>query len=292
MRALARRARGVHQLVRQTLDEFARHRSALLAAALAYHTLICMAPLVIVAVAIAGIVFGRGEAHAELQRLLEETLGPHAASEIDARIVDASAEGEVAGAVGLALTLLAASKLGTQLRHVLNQIRDVEADPFVPGVLAYVRRRLFAMATAFAVGPILVLFLLSRAVLAALPLERFVGHPSHWSLPLLQLGASLVILSAASAAAFRYIPDALLRWGTAWVGGALTSVLVSGGSLVLSRYFGQTNAALAYEAAGSGLVVLLWLYFSAYSFLMGAELAQVLESRAHAERRPVALGAG
>ncbi len=281
MPGIRARARRGYELVRFTLSEFARHRSGLLAAALAFHTMVCMAPLIIVAVAIAGVIFGRGAAHVELQRLLEEALGPSAAAEIDSWVVAASQQGEVAGLVGIGLTLLAASKLGMQLRHVLNQIWDLDADPFVPSIAAYVQRRVFAIATAAAAGPVLVVFLLSRTVLAAFHVELLGRSPAlGWLTGFLQWCAALIILACASAAAFRFIPDTSLRWRHGWSGGLLTAVLVSGANFVVGRYLAGAGDTSPYEAAGAALVVLLWLYFAAYTFLMGAELAQVLSRRA------------
>ncbi|HVZ36191.1 MAG TPA: YhjD/YihY/BrkB family envelope integrity protein, partial [Polyangiaceae bacterium] len=179
MPELIQTVRRAYRFFRRVAEEFARHRSALLAAALAYQTLICMSPLVIIAVAVAGIVFGRGAAHLELQRLLQDTLGPSGAQAIDEWVVQASREGELAGAVGLVLLILAASKLGKQLRHVLNQIWDVGADPLVPGFFAYLRRGLLAMATAAAAGPLLLLFLLSRSLLNLLHRYWF-GSGDYW----------------------------------------------------------------------------------------------------------------
>jgi membrane protein len=277
MQVLGFQLRRGERVVRRTLAEFARHRSAILAAALAFHSLVCMAPLLIVAVAIAGLVFGRGTAHAELQQLLEESVGPQLQAEIDGWVVAASKQGELASAVGVGLTLLAASKLGTQLRHILNQIGEVDADPFVPSVPAYVRRRLLAIAMTAAAGPLLLLFLLSRTLLAAFHFELLGLFPGGaWLTGLLQGVLSAVIMACACAAAYRYVPDTVVGWKQALAGGALTALLLSLANLVLGRYFAASDGAHPYEAAGFGLVLLLWLYVSTYTFLLGAELTQVL----------------
>ncbi|HEU4581088.1 MAG TPA: YihY/virulence factor BrkB family protein [Polyangiaceae bacterium] len=283
MPELIQAARRAIRFFQRVLEEFARHRSGLLAAALAYHTLICMSPLVIIAVAVAGMVFGRGAAHLELQRLLQETLGPSGAEAVDEWVVQASQEGELAGAVGVVLLLAAASKLGKQLRHVLNQVWDVGADPFVPGVFAYLRRGLLAMATAAAAGPVLLLFLLSRSLLSLLHRHWF-GSGAYWDQ--LSRGVEwafmLLVIAVASASAFRYIPDARASWRHVLIGGSFTALLLTCGNAIAGLYFGGPLGSGAYEAAGSGLVLLLWLYFSAYMFLMGAEFTQLLSrSRSH-----------
>jgi membrane protein len=284
MRRLPDRLRRAQRLGSRVLEEFARHRSALLASALAYHTLICISPLVIIAVAVAGMAFGRGAAHLELQRLLNETLGPKGAEAVDHWVVSASNEGELAGFVGFVLLVVAASKLGKKLRHVLNQIWDVEADPFVPGLFAYVRRYLFAMATAAAVGPLMLLLLLSRTLLAALQVQLFgTGLRWDWLGRALELGIMFLLTSFASAIAFRFIPDVRSSWSSVCIGGAFTGLLITGGNAMAGMYFGGPLGAGAYEAAGSSLVLLVWLQFSAYIFLMGAEFTQLL-SRARAPK--------
>lgn len=153
------RVRRGYQLGSQTVAEFTRHRGGLLAAALAFHTLLSLAPLVIVAVAVAGVVLGRGAAHAEMNRLLYDTVGVKGASAINEWVEQASKGVEVASVVGIGLMLLAASKLGTRLRDVLNRIWDIDADTFIPSIRTYARRRILAFALAIAAGPTLLLVL-------------------------------------------------------------------------------------------------------------------------------------
>src|SRR5688572_13104306 len=161
------RLRQRYPLVGQTLDEFARDRCGLLAASLAFHALLAVAPLAIVAVATAGIFLGRGAAHAELLRVLEENFGAKGASAIEEWVNEASSGGEAASAVGLALMVLAASKLGTRLREVLNLLWDIDADALVPSARVYVRRRLLAVGLVALTGPTLLLIFASRALLTA-----------------------------------------------------------------------------------------------------------------------------
>lgn len=265
-----------YQLGRRTLDAFARHRGGLLAAALAFHTLLSLAPLVIVAVATAGIVLGRGEAHAEMLRVLHDALGPKGAEAIDSWVREASLGGEVAGAVGIGLMLLAASKLGTRLREVLNQIWDVDPDALIPRLSDYLRRRLLAFGLVTLAGPTLLLVVVTRTVLSGLHGAPFGATPAMGALlQLAQLALSLTLTAALFAVIFRLVPDTHVSWRIAWLGSVLTAVLFNVGNALVALYLAKAGSAAAYGAAGSVLVVLLWLYFSAHLFLMGAEFTQV-----------------
>lgn len=279
MSRLRRRLRQGYELVRQTLDAFARHRGGLLAAALAFHTLLSLAPLVIVAVATAGIVLGQGAAHAEMTRVLYDALGPKGAAAIDSWVHEASRGGEVAGAVGIGLMLVAASKLGTRLREVLNQIWDVNPDALIPRVRDYLRRRLLAFGLVTLAGPTLLVVFVTRAVLSGLHGAPLGATPAMGVLlQVAQLALSVAITAAMFAVIFRLVPDTHVSWRIAWLGSVLTSVLFNVGNTLVALYLDRASSSVTYGAAGSVLVVLLWLYFSAHLFLMGAEFTQVYAS--------------
>lgn len=284
------RARRAYQLVRLTLLEFARHRGHLLAAALAFYTLLSLAPLIIVAVAIAGMVLGRSLARAEMVRVLHETVGEQGAALIREWVAAASAGGELASIVGLVLMLLAASKLGTRLREALNQIWDIDADALIPDWRTLLRRRLVAFALAIAAGPTLLLIVASRALLSVLHQGWFgSGQAFGVLIQLLQLASSLAIVAGLFAVIFRYMPDTRVSWTSAWVGGGMTSVLFNAGNALVGLYLGSASAAAPYGAAGSVLVLLVYLHFSAYIFVIAAEFTQVRAKRS-AQRAPGALG--
>ncbi len=273
------RVRRGYQLGSQIVAEFTRHRGGLLAGALAFHALLSLAPLVIVAVAIAGVVLGRGTAHAEMNRLLLETVGEKGAAAVDEWVEQASNGVEVASFVGIGLMLLAASKLGTRLRDILNQIWDIDADAFIPSFRTYTRRRVVAFALAFAAGPTLLIVFASRTLLTGFHNLLFRSRPELGLLiELLQVALSLAIVACLSAVVFRCVPDTLVSWKNAWAGGGLASVLLNAGNALLGIYLGRASIA-AYGAASSVLVVLLWLYFSAHMFLMGAEFTHVYANR-------------
>lgn len=270
-------------IANQTLDGFARDRGDLLAAALAYHTLLSIAPLIIVAVAIAGMVLGEGAARQEVGQLLAEAMGPSAASAVEGWVDQAAAGGGVASAVGLGLVLLGASRLGGQLRNALNQIWNVEVDSprgFRLVVADYLRRRAFSFVVVMASGPVLLVVFASRALLTGF--HRYLFADSPWAgvvVVALQLTVSLVAVAGISAGVFRFVPDLRVSARAACWGGLLTSILFNAGNVLVGLYLGRASVSAAYGAAGSAIVLLLWLQFSAYMFLMGAEFTQRLHDR-------------
>lgn len=270
-------------LVNQTFDEFSRARGTLLAAALAFHTLLAMAPLTIVAVAVAGIILGRGPALDEVTRLLADTLGTEGAMTVRGWVQEASAGGEVASVLGVALMLWTGSRLGSELRESLNQMWGIDvfmAEGFKASLRHYLRRRLAAFLIVAAAGPALLFVFASRAALFAFHAALF--EASRWrgvAIQALQVGLSLMVVAAASAAVLRYVPDTRIGWKNVLVGGALTSVLFNLGNLLVGLYLGRASVGATYGAAGSAVVVLLWLYFSAQMFLFGASFTHVYTRR-------------
>jgi membrane protein len=280
---LARHGGTVWQLINQSLEEFSKGRADLLAAALAFHALLSMAPLIIVAVAIASLVLGEAAAQAEVLRLLADTIGRKSAETVNQWVTEASESGEVASAVGVVLTLFAASRLGETLRSALNQIAQVDvfmAAGFRSTIEDYVRRRVFAFGVVAASGPLLLIMVLSRTLLTGFHTRLFADSP--WQGAMVQgaqLFISLSTVALTTSLVFRYVPDTRVGWRNAWVGGLLTSFLFNVGNVLVGWYLARASVTAAYGAAGSLVVVLLWLYFSAQIFLLGAAFTRVYALR-------------
>jgi membrane protein len=283
MSAFSRRLSTAWQLINQSLEEFSKARGDLLAAALAFHALLSMAPLIILAVAIAGLVLGEAAAHAEVTRLLQDTLGKDSAQTVNAWVREASESGEVASAIGVVLTLFTASRLGETLRSALNQIDGIDvfmAAGFRSTVEDYLRRRVFAFGVVAASGPLLLIVVLSRTLLIGFHNRLFGSTP--WQGVMVQVAQVFLSLSTVaftSALVLRYVPDTRVSWRNAWVGGTLTSILFNIGNTLVGWYLARASVAAAYGAAGSLVVVLLWLYFSAQMFLLGAAFTRVYSQR-------------
>jgi membrane protein len=279
-------ARTTWNLAIQTIDEFSRDRGDLVAAALAFYALLSIAPMIIIAVAIAGAVLGEGNARHEVQELLRTAMQKDAAVAVDGWVQQASNAGGFASIVGVVLTLLAASRFVAQLRSALNQIWNVDvdvADSFKASIKGYVARRLFAFGLILTAGPILLAIFASRAIVmglgkALLPDTAFTG----FGMETLQLSLSVTIVGVLGAVIFRVMPDTRVPWRAACWGAGLTSVLFNVGNLLVGWYLGKAAVGATYGAAGSVVVVLIWFYLSAHTFLLGAEFTQVYSRRVSA----------
>jgi membrane protein len=267
------------RLVTQTLEELAQARADLLACALAFQCLLSIAPLLIVAVALAGFVLGRGEALAEVDRLLENALGPAAGGTVRGWVQEASRGGAVASFVGLGLTAWAASRLGSGLRDALNQLWNIDvvmSKDVKSSITDYLRHRLSALLIVSAAAPLLLAVFASRTLLTAFHTALFASSPGRGiAIQLIQLAGSFSIVALVSAAVFHYVPGARTTWKDVLVGGALTSLLFNVGNALVGFYLGIASVTAAYGAAGSVVVVLLWLYFSAHTFLIGGKFTHV-----------------
>lgn len=280
---MIQRVRFGWELVSKTLERFSKHRGDLLAAALAFHTLLSMAPLIIVAVAVAGLALGQGTAQAEVERLLSDSIGRRGASAVNEWVQQASANGAVASIVGLGLSLLAASRFATQLRSALDQVWSVDVQTtsgLSSSVKSYLGQRLSAFALTLAAGPVLLVVFMSRTLLTGFHETLFAGAPGQGVIvQITQLLLSVSMVAVVSGLVFRYVPDERVPWRHALLGGVVTSVLFNIGNALVGIYLGRASVSAAYGAAGSLVVVLLWLYFSAQFFLVGAAFTREVAER-------------
>jgi len=260
----------------------------MMGAALAYYTAFSIAPLLVIAIGVVGIVFGDrgGDSVFETVRGL---VGEKAAYAVRAMVEAASARpraGAVATVVGIAALLLGASGVFAQLQEALNIIWKAKLRPDAGWGLALGRRLLsFGM-----VGVIAFLLLSSfvvSAVIAAagkLFIGLLPGGEAVWQA--VNLAVSLGVTSGLFAVIYKALPDVRLLWRDALVGGFFTSVLFSLGQLALGLYLGKSGVASAYGAAGSVIVFLLWVYYSSQIVLFGAELTRAYVARSG---RPIPL---
>lgn len=276
---LKRGGKVAYRLLDETIDEYSKDRAEMVAAGLAFYTLLSMAPLILIAVAIAGAILGKGTARQEALRLVTDSMGGNAAKTVDTWVQQASDSGGIASLIGFLLVLYTASRLAEQLRAGLNQVWNIDpilAKGFKATIQNYLKRRLFAFLLVLASGPILLVIFLSRALLTGFSETLFAG--TAMAGPMVQLGqlaSSLVLVGGMSAVVFKVVPDTRVGWRCVLLGGALTSVLFNVGNALVGLYLGHATVSQTYGAAGSVVVVLLWLYFSAQMFLFGAELTQV-----------------
>lgn len=282
------RLKSIFQLLKASFTAWREDKAARLAAALAYYTIFSLAPLLVVTVAVAGLVFGDQAAQGQIVGEIEGTVGETAAAAIQEMIQNAGqheASGIIATIVGLATLLLGASGVFNQLKDALNTIWDVQPDPN-QGIWQTVKSRFLSFGMVLVVGFLLLVSLVISALLSAV--GDFISSllPSLPLLQALELLLSLAILTLLFALIFKVLPDVEVAWREVWVGALVTAVLFNTGKLFLSWYLANNSTASVYGAAGSVVLILLWVYYSAQILLFGAEFTQVYASRDRGQVSP------
>jgi membrane protein len=272
-------------LLKQTYQEFAADKAARLGAGLAYYTIFSIAPLVLIAIAIAGMVFGQEAAQHEITGQLKGLLGTAAAKSIEEMIQNAAKPkaGTVATIVGIVTLIFGASGVFTQLKDALNTIWNVPAKES-SGIMGMIKDKFLSMAMVLGVGFLLLVSLILDAAVAAVGKYAnsiLPGGESLWHG--LQLALSFGVVLVLFALIFRYLPDTRVQWRDVRLGALSTAILFIIGKFALSLYLGKAAVGSSYGAAGSLIVLLVWIYWSAQILFFGAEFTQVY-AKTHGSR--------
>jgi len=273
-------------VVSQTFREFLDDECPQLAAATAYYTFFALPALLVLIVMAAGIVLVNhdNDIKARLRAHFEETTGPEVAEEIakiveNARKLSHPNESGPGWAIGIGMLLLGATGALQELQTALNRAWHVEPDPQQGGFRYFLLKRLISLALLLGIGALLIASLAISWGLKAFG-QWMDTHPSVWiSSHLtgwLHMSASLVIFTLLFAALFKFLPDAKVDWSDAWSGAVVTTVLFWFGQWALGHYLAWSKPTSAYGAAGSLALVLLWMYYSAMIFFLGAEFTHAL----------------
>jgi membrane protein len=274
----------VRDILEESIEEWSKHNAPRLGAALSFYTLLSMAPLLLAPVSIAGMIMGREAAVAGVIRQVD-MLGGREAAQVAIALLSSppsAAHGILATVFGLITLIFGASGVMVELRDALNFIWDVHT-PELSGMKkawSFVKDRLFSFALVLAVGFLLVVSLAVSAWIAALGALSAHYLPANEALlHAANLILSFVVISALFAAIYKFLPDARIEWRDVALGGAVTSVLFSLGKLGLGIYLGKAAFASAYGAAASVVVLIVWVYYSAQIFFLGAEFTHVFANR-------------
>jgi membrane protein len=269
------------ELLKATFSEWKEDNCARLGAALAFYSVFSLAPLLIIAISIAGLVLGRDAARSGVVEQIRGLVGIEAAGSIEI-MVEASqkpATNRVALAVGIIALLMGASGVFGQLQDALNVIW--EAPPRRGRtLLRMLQDRFVSFTMVLGSGFLLLVSLVVSAGLAAL--NDSAGRLVSIDPLLLQVFhviVSFAVTTLLFAMIFKVLPDVSIGWDEVWIGAAMTSLLFSIGKVLIGLYLGESNLASAYGAAGSLLILLLWTYYSAQILLFGAEFTQVYANR-------------
>jgi membrane protein len=258
-------------------------------AALAYYTIFAIAPLFVIALAIAGFCFGEKAAQKELFGQLNQLVGPQGGDAIQALVAAAnkSRAGSLATLVAGAALAVASTAVFVQLQTSLNTLWSVRQVQGM-GLRNFVRHRLLSFAMVFGIGFLLLVSLLCDACLAAL--GDFIGN--HMAgvpilLRVLNFVVSLGIITMLFTMIFKFLPDVKIGWRDAWLGGFVTALLFNFGKYLIGLYIGRSSLSSVYGAMGSLVVLLVWVYYSAQIVFFGAQMTCLYGYRFGVKPQPV-----
>ncbi len=274
-------------MLKQTAAQWNTHNVPRLGAALAFYTILSIAPLVVVVVAIASFVFGESAARGQIIWQIQDMVGQQGAAAIQTMLQNAHKPGTgiVASVFGVLMLLIGASAVFGELRDSLNLIWESKqtAGSGIKGMLKY---RFFSFSMVLGIGFLLLVSLVISASLSYL--GGVVGN--YFPLPefLLQVASLLILFAVITvlfALIYKFVPDVHIDWNDVWIGAAFTSLLFSLGKLLIGLYIGKASVGSAYGAAGSLVILLVWIYYSSQIFFFGAEFTHVYAVRQGSRKR-------
>ncbi|MDV2994553.1 MAG: hypothetical protein N4J56_004207 [Chroococcidiopsis sp. SAG 2025] len=282
-------AKTVWLLLKDTATKWQKDKVSLWAAAIAFYTIFSIAPLLIIAIAIAGAVFGREAAQNQIVGQVQELIGKQGAQAVQVMIQNAQQPGSggtLATLFGIVTLGLGASGVFGQLQEALNTIWNAQPQPGI-NIKNFLQKRLLSFAMVLVIGFLLVVSLVVSTALAAI--ANFFGHlfPGWIRLGqilnfIFSLGGTTVLF----ALIYKVLPDLKIAWSNLWIGATVTALLFNFGKFLIGLYLGNSNIGSSYGAASSLVIILIWVFFSAQILLLGAEFTQVYTEQ-HRSQIPV-----
>ena len=275
-------------ILKRAATEWMDDKATRLAAALAFYTILSVAPLVLIAVAIAGAVFGEEAASGAINDQLRGLIGD-AGAEVARTTVehaDKPKAGTLATIIGVVTLLFGASGVFGELQGALNAIWNVKPKPG-RGIWGTVRDRFLSFGMVLVVGFLLLVSLVISTALAAI--GKYVGGLAPGAPALMQVAnfvLSFALVAVLFALIFKYLPDAKVAWRDVWFGAVVTAALFTVGKYAIGMYLGRAGVGTPFGAAGSLVAFVVWVYYSGLIVFFGAELTQVTAERAGRKIEP------
>jgi len=267
-----------YQLAKKSVDAWSDDYAPSMGAAISYYTVFSIAPLLLIVIAVAGLVWGREAVQGEIVGQLSGLIGQEGAIGVQALIESANkpTQGLVASAVSLVMLVIGATTVFAELQSALDRIWQVPPAQKMSSLWTTLRSRLLSLGFILGLGFLMLVSLVLSAGMAAL------GSWASAMLPggelLLQLSNAVISLGIATvlfALIFKLMPQARISWKDVWIGAAVTAVLFEVGKILIGLYIGKSSVTSSFAAAGSLVVLLIWVYYSAQIFLLGAEFTWV-----------------
>ncbi len=268
-------------LARETVASWSDDYASSMGAALAYYTMFSIAPLLLIVISVAGLVFGEKAARGEIIDQLQGLMGTEGARAVQALLesVNHPATGILATTFGVGALLVGATSVFGELQNALDRIWRAPERERMPGVWKWLRTRLLSLGMIFGIGFLLMVSLVASAMLAAI---------QRWWSRYLDLGAlaalidfavSFCFITVAFALIYKLMPRVRVQWKDVWVGALVTALLFTVGKMAIGMYIGRSGVASTFGAAASLVAMVVWVYWSAQIFLLGAEFTWVYARR-------------
>ena len=276
-------------LLKDTYTEWSNDNASQLGAALAFYTIFSLAPILIIIVAIVGFILGKQSVHTYILGELSKFVGPQNADYVMSTIQSSyqAGSGLRATIVAIILMLIGATTVCMMLKNALNTMWGAKRGH--SGILQFLKDRIMSLLIVLLAGAFLFLSMVISSVIstASIYLSNYINIP-FYLIGWLNFIISLVLLSLLFALLYKVLPDVEISWGDVWIGGAITAILFTLGRYLLGLYLARSTVSSAYGAAGSLVVLLLWVYYSAQIIFLGAEFTQVYAKKYGAEIVPKA----
>ena len=260
--------------LKTTFERWNEHDAPRLGAALSFYTILSLSPLLVLVVAAAGLIFSRTSAQTHIISEVQGMVGSQGAQAVAAMLANTQKPraGLFGTIIGLVSLLFGASGVFTELRSALNKIWQVPAEAMASGLMGMLRERFFSFGMVLSIGFLLMVSLVLSTTIAAM--GKFFGSFLPLPAPVLatlNFLVSFLGISVLFALIFKFVPAVKVKWNDVWLGSLVTALFFTVGKLLIALYLGKTSVGSPYGAAGSVIVVIVWVYYSAQLFFLGAE---------------------
>ncbi|ARS36787.1 YihY/virulence factor BrkB family protein [Pontibacter actiniarum] len=273
---------GIFHLLKTSVNGFLEANALRLAAALAFNAIFSIPPLLLIIIKAAGFFFGEEAVSGKLEEQVSAAISPQAASEIQTMVQNASTSESSGWAmwVGVGTLVFASTTFFATLQQSLNSVWNLKVKP-TSGILRMAKERLFSFGLILSISLLMLISFVISAAISVLSgyLSDMLPGIGVWVIKLLDFLISVGLITLLFALILKYLPDAYIRWKDTLIGALITAILFTIGKFLISWYIGTSDPGSAYGAAGSIIVILVWIYYSSMIVFFGAEFTQQYASK-------------
>ena len=269
----------IWNLLKQTVHSFIEDEGMKLSASLSYYTIFSIAPLIVIVISVAGLLFGEDAVAGRVYYQIKSLIGPDAALQIQNIIANVQLQdkGFAGTVVGVAILFFGATGVFTEIQSSINYIWSIKAKP-KRGILKYITNRLLSFSLVISIGFILMVSLLINSLMDVLydRLQHLlnINKASVYILYGVNMVLIFVVITTLFTVIYKVLPDAYIRWKDALLGSCFTAVLFIIGKFLIGLYIGNSKLGVTYGAAASIIIILVWVYYTSIILYLGAEFTK------------------